>query len=171
MRAALLALALLAPLATAAQPATTLCQTPEADGLDFWVGTWDLRWRAASGEGSGTNVITRELGDCVIHERFEDLNTGFAGESVSVYTPSGWRQTWVDNSGGYLVFSGATHEDGTVAEMRMEPVANASGEMQINRMMWEDVTADSLTWRWQASTDGGETWTDNWVIYYTRRAE
>lgn len=169
MRALLFAAALLASGAAHAQ--NTLCQTPEADGLDFWVGTWDLRWTAASGEGAGTNVITRDLGGCVIHERFQDINTGFAGESVSVYTPSGWRQTWVDNSGGYLLFTGDTHDDGTVSEMRMAPFENASGEMQTNRMMWEDVTDDSLTWRWQASTDDGATWSDTWVIYYTRRAE
>jgi hypothetical protein len=161
-------LVLLAPLAPAAQQ--TLCETPEADGLDFWVGTWDLAWASASGEARGTNVVTRELGDCVVHERFE-AETGFAGESVSVYTPSGWRQTWVDNSGGYLLFEGATHPDGTVSEMRSAPFMNVSGEPQINRMVWEDVTADALTWRWQASTDGGATWTDTWVIQYTRRAE
>ena len=164
-------LVVLAPLAHAQQQTTTLCETPEADGLDFWVGTWDLTWTAASGEGRGVNVVTRDLGGCVVHERFEDLGTGFAGESVSVYTPSGWRQTWVDNSGGYLLFEGTTHDDGTVREMRMAPFENASGAMQINRMTWEDVTADGLTWRWQASTDGGATWTDNWVITYARRAD
>jgi hypothetical protein len=169
MRLALLLLAALAaPLAHAQQP--TLCQTDAADGLDFWVGTWDLAWTSATGPASGTNVITRELGECVIHERFVDP-TGFEGESVSMLTPSGWRQTWVDNSGGYLLFIGETHEDGTVREMRMAPFENPRGQMQINRMTWEDVTDDSLTWRWQASTDGGETWSDTWVIYYTRRAE
>ena len=167
MRLALLALALLA-LPARAQQTDSLCETDAADGLDFWVGTWDLTWTSASGEARGTNEVTRDLGDCVVHERFS-AETGFEGESVSVYTPSGWRQTWVDNSGGYLLFEGATHDDGRVSEMRMAPFENASGEMQTNRMMWEDVTDDSLTWRWQSSVDGGETWTDVWVIHYARR--
>lgn len=163
MRALFLSL-LLAPAALAQQ---TLCETSAADGLDFWVGSWDLAWTSASGPATGTNTITRDLSGCVIHERFA-ATTGFKGESVSVYTPSGWRQTWVDNSGGYLLFEGQTHDDGTVREMRMAPFENASGEMQINRMIWEDVTADRLTWRWQSSTDSGDSWTDTWVIYYTR---
>ncbi|MEM6326143.1 MAG: hypothetical protein AAF791_03410 [Bacteroidota bacterium] len=171
MRFALLLPVLLAVTAPRAQQQPqTLCQTDAANGLDFWVGTWDLSWNGANGPGSGTNVITRDLGGCVIHERFEDA-TGFAGQSVSVYTPSGWRQTWVDNSGGYLLFEGQTHADGTVREMRMAPFQTVSGAMQINRMIWEDVTNDSLTWRWQSTTDDGETWRDNWVIRYQRRTE
>lgn len=151
-----------------AQPASP-CMTEAASGLDFWVGTWDLEWDTAAGpgEGGGTNVITRDLGGCVVHERFADAS-GFAGESVSVRTPQGWRQTWVDNAAGYLLFSGATDADGRVTEMRSAPFTNPQGATQINRMVWQDVTADALTWRWQASTDDGETWADRWVIRYTR---
>lgn len=164
---ALIALVLAAPVL--AQPAAP-CTTEAAAGLDFWVGTWDLRWDTAAGaEGTGTNAITRELAGCVVHERFTDTTgSGYAGESVSVLTPQGWRQTWVDNSGAYLLFNGATDADGRVTEMRSAPFTNPSGETQVNRMVWEDVTADALTWRWQASTDDGATWADNWVIRYTR---
>lgn len=151
-----------------AQPAAA-CESAEADGLDFWVGAWDLAWDTAAGPGagSGTHIITRDLGGCVVHERFADA-AGFAGESVSVLTPQGWRQTWVDNAGGYLLFEGATDADGRVTEMRQAPFAHRQSQMQVNRMIWEDVTPDALTWRWQASADDGETWADRWVIRYTR---
>ncbi|WP_412061403.1 hypothetical protein [Rubrivirga sp. IMCC45206] len=161
----LLLLALLAaPLA--AQPAAP-CIAPEADGLDFWVGTWDLEWDTPTGTASGTNVITREHSGCVVRERFTGAG-GYAGESVSVRTPAGWRQTWVDNRAGYLTFEGETNHSGRVTAMRQPPFENVQGQTQHNRMVWQDVTADALVWRWQASTDGGETWTDNWVIRYTR---
>ena len=167
MRLAFLFAALLAAPAALAQNGPTLCESAEADGLDFWVGTWDLEWTSASGPTRGTNVITRELGECVVHERFS-AETGFEGESVSVLTPSGWRQTWVDNSGGYLLFEGTTDENDRVLEMRMDGVQTPDGTTQINRMTWQDVTESSLTWRWQSSTDGGTTWRDLWVIRYTR---
>ena len=37
------------------------------------------------------------------------------------------------------------------------------------RMVYEDITENSLTWRWQRSADGGATWSDQWVIRYVRR--
>jgi hypothetical protein len=36
--------------------------------------------------------------------------------------------------------------------------------------VFEDITAQGLTWRWQGSADAGATWSDRWVIHYTRRA-
>jgi hypothetical protein len=167
----LLLLSLVLALPAVAQPAAP-CTTEAAAGLDFWVGTWELAWDTAAGPntGSGTNAITRDLGGCVVHERFADHTpgSGFAGESVSMHTPQGWRQTWVDNAGAYLLFSGATDADGRVTEMRSAPFANPQGQTQVNRMVWEDVTEAALTWRWQSSTDDGATWADAWVIRYTR---
>jgi hypothetical protein len=152
----------------ASAQASSRCQSPEADGLDFWVGTWDLEWDTANGTATGTNTITREQNGCVIQEQFA-AETGFAGGSWSVLTPGGWRQTWVDNAGGYLLFTGVTDDDGRVTEMRQAPFENPQGQMQTNRMVWEDVTDESLVWRWQASLDDGATWADRWVIRYTRR--
>lgn len=157
-------LALTAP--ALAQPASS-CTSEAASGLDFWVGSWTLSWDTPTGTGSGTNEISRDLGGCVVHERFQDA-AGFAGESMSVLTASGWQQTWVDNAGGYLLFDGATDETGRVTEMRSAPFQNPQGQTQVNRMIWEDVTDDALVWRWQASLDGGTTWADRWVIRYAR---
>jgi hypothetical protein len=46
------------------------------------------------------------LNGCVIEENFN--GGSFKGKSVSIYSPikKMWLQTWVDNSGGYLEFSG-----------------------------------------------------------------
>ncbi len=163
----LLALLLFAPLAHA-QPAP--CPSAEATHLDFWLGTWDLTWTADDGsDGHGVNTITRTLGDCVIREVFAG-DDGFAGESVSVYNPrtEQWRQTWVDNQGGYLLFTGSPDADGTM-ELRTAPFTNPQGNEQVNRMIWLNVTDDSFDWHWQNSTDDGQTWNDLWVIRYARR--
>lgn len=141
--------------------------------LDFWVGEWDLTWPGGQGgtpagqTGEGTNVITKTLGDCVIHESFS--GQGYDGQSFSIYDARSqqWKQTWVDSQGGHILFTG-NRIDGTM-EMRTAAFTDGQGNQRINRMIWEDVEENSLTWRWQSSTDGGETWTDLWVISYVRR--
>ena len=163
MRIALLSLLLAAP--ALAQPQTG-CDAEATAGLAFWVGSWDLAWEGPN-PGTGTNEIALSQNGCVVHERFSAA-TGYAGESWSVPTASGWRQTWVDNQRGYLTFTGETDASGRVTAMRQPPFTNGQCQTQYNRMVWQDVTDDGLTWRWQASTDGGATWTDNWVIRYTR---
>ncbi|MEL6443668.1 MAG: DUF1579 family protein [Bacteroidota bacterium] len=166
----LLALLLLVPVASSQQP--TPCTQPEVAALDFWLGTWDLTWTNADGsDGKGTNTIAKTLGGWVVLEDFQDTTpggTGFAGQSVSVFDArSGlWKQTWVDNAGGYLLFTGTP--DAEPMEVRTAPFQNPQGQTQINRMTWTDVTDDALTWRWQRSTDDGATWTDMWVVAYTR---
>ena len=42
------------------------------------------------------------------------------------------------------------------------------GKTTHQRMVFRDVKPDSLTWVWQASTDGGTTWSTQWEIAYKR---
>lgn len=158
----------LSPLSIAAQAP---CATDAHRQLDYWIGDWDLTWAAGpDSTGVGTNTITASHGGCVVEERFTDLGNGFAGHSVSMYDARAgqWRQTWVDNQGSYLVLSGQPTDDGTL-DLRTPAFTTPQGVRQVNRMIWDDVTPDALTWRWQRSTDDGATWTDAWVIRYTRR--
>lgn len=148
------------------------CSAPEFGQMDFWVGEWDLHWDASASipEGRGTNVITRELDNCVIVENFTgDASTGnLVGRSLSTYaaTPQRWRQTWVDNQGGYFALVG-----GPEAADRFVLVSNRLRDnTPVQRMVFENITHDALTWRWQSTADGGATWTDSWVIEYRRRA-
>jgi len=146
------------------------CSQPEARQFDFWIGTWDLFW----GEGDaqkGVNVITAELGDCVVEENFagDGGGTEFIGNSVSVYNAKSgkWRQTWVDNRGGYLVFEGGMEDD----RMVLYGSGEQNGETFLTRMIFADIEKDSLTWNWERSTDDGATWEPNWVIQYRRHAD
>ena len=152
---------------------TPPCSSSEARQLDFWLGEWKLSWPAeqtggeAGETGHGINRIKRLFGDCVIEENFATDDGRFNGRSVSVYDESAdlWRQTWVDSSGAYLSLTGRF--DGRTMELRTEPVERED-ETVLNRMVFQDITTDSLLWRWQGSRNGGETWNDLWTISYTR---
>ena len=133
--------------------------------LDFWLGDWDVSW----GRGGGRNRLTRVVGGRGILERFDGRGPRgrLRGMSLSIRdTDDGrWRQTWIDSSGSYLDFEGV-EVDGRIA---FEREALEDGQPVRRRMVWTDVSTDALTWRWQASTDGGANWTDAWVIDYRRR--
>jgi hypothetical protein len=173
MRVFLMAMAVLGASACATaeaqQQAATppACSTPEFRQLDFWVGTWDLYSSADTSQAPiGVNVITREYGDCVVQEQFTGTS-GLIGHSVSLYhaPTQAWRQTWVDNQGGYFALTGGPVGDGfQLTNTRITETA------PYQRMIWEDITHDRLVWRWQSSADAGATWTDVWVIHYVRRA-
>jgi Protein of unknown function (DUF1579) len=151
------------------------CSSPEARQLDFWLGDWDLTWPAEQTGGeagetqTGANHITRLFGQCVIEEDFATDDGAFLGRSLSVFDEAAalWRQTWVDNSGGYIALTGG--KDGEHFELHTEP-AERDGRLVVNRMVFSEITTDSLLWSWQTSPDDGATWRDLWTIDYRRRA-
>ncbi|HEV2006708.1 MAG TPA: hypothetical protein VGQ85_08860 [Candidatus Limnocylindrales bacterium] len=131
--------------------------------LEFWLGTWDVTW----GEhGHGTNRIERILGDHVIHEQFDGggETSRLVGQSWSVFDPERhlWRQTWVDDQGGYLDLVGGL-VDGWFSFGREAPEDSASVRQ---RMVFRDVGADGFHWIWEASADDGATWESRWEIDY-----
>ena len=146
------------------------CHEAEFRQLDFWVGEWDLSWDQPDGsQGQGSNVITRApYGNCVIMENFDGAPTlPFKGMSVSTYSKlvGEWRQTWVDDQGGYFSLHGGPQDDGTfILEMD-----RYDEKVPFLRMKWEDIAEDSLVWRWQQKEDADAEWTDRWVLNYSRR--
>lgn len=143
------------------------CSSPEARQFDFWLGDWNLSWEG----GTGRNTITYKYGICVIEESFAaDLSTDgplpMKGTSVSVYSPQlkKWRQTWVDNQGGYLDFEGG-FSDG---KMTLSREAFKDGQRLYQRMVWYNISEDSLDWNWEKSSDSSH-WETSWRIHYLRR--
>jgi len=92
--------------------------------------------------------------------------TPLKGRSVSMYDRASgrWKQTWVDNSGDYLDFTGGL-EDGRMVFARE---AQRDGKPFRQRMVFEGVKRESLRWLWQRSDDGGRTWKTLWEIAYRR---
>lgn len=141
----------------------------EAKQFDFWVGNWK-----ASGESFGPggkakhtdaeNSITHTMAGHVIQEKFK--MPGLNGMSVSVYDPSAklWRQTWVDDNGGYIALTG-TFADG---KMTLRTIPRQDRPNAASRMVFSNINSDSFDWDWQSSQDAGVTWKTAWHLHYTR---
>ena len=158
-------------------PPTAGCRSAEAAQFDFWVGDWNVAWRNADGtRSSGRNRIARTLDGCAIVEQFDGRpGSPLQGTSVSVFDRASgvWRQTWVDNTGAWLVFeggwaSGAQSHDGRMQLIRR---ATVNGRAVMQRMVFHTIRPDALTWDWQRSDDDGVTWQTTWQLNYTRRPQ
>lgn len=129
--------------------------------FDFWLGDWDAKWEG----GEGTNRIELGFDGKVVMENFTAPD--LIGMSVSVYDPERklWCQTWVDNTGSYLDFTGG-FSDG---KMILTRNAFAKGQSFMQRMVWFNIEADKFDWSWERSDDNGATWQPRWSIQYFRR--
>ncbi len=148
-------------------------QNPNPENLfDFWIGEWEVSWEEPEGAtGKGVNIVEKTLDGRVIEENFritEGQNEGFKGTSISVYQrrTNTWRQAWADNQGGYYDFTGRAEGDKRIFQTSVKELEN--GRKFTQRMVFYDISEDSLTWDWESSEDGGETWTLNWRIKYKR---
>ncbi len=147
-----------------AQPQAPTCDAPEWKQFDFWVGDWDLTYGDG---GKGRNRITKILGSCVILEEFAGApGTTLDGKSFSTFDRNArrWKQTWVDNTGSYLDFTGGMDGD----RMILSRDAERDGRRFQQRMIFTDIKAQSLTWLWQRSDDNGASWKTLWEIEYKR---
>ena len=131
--------------------------------FNFWLGRWHVTWEG----GGGTNTITPILDGRVIQEQFDCPQ--LQGISHSVYNPhtQRWHQTWVDNQGSYLDFTGQLEEDG---RMILGRTALYEGKTFQQRMVFQDIQENSFEWHWQRSTDDGRTWETQWHISYRRQS-
>ena len=155
---------------TTSTPAPTPCEASQQKHFDFWIGEWDLTWpgEKAGEVGHGTNSIKRIIEGCVVQENFSGGDSmHLRGISLSTFdSRSGrWKQTWVDNEGGYLDFVGE-FKDG---QMILQREAIRNGEKILQRMVWKNISSNELDWSWEASRDGGKTWQVNWPIHYKRK--
>ena len=153
-----------------AQQAQKPCSMPEAEQFDFWLGDWSCEWTDQAGNvQTGTNKVEKILGSCVIKENFDGTPAiNLIGKSYSVFDARDkmWKQTWVDNSGGYLDFTGG-FENGS---MILSRTAKVGGKEFMQRMVWYDISADNFMWNWERSADNGKTWQVQWKLHYKRKS-
>ncbi len=152
-----------------AQTTEKPCSSPEASQLDFWVGEWNAEWTDQEGKiQTGSNTITKIFDGCAVEENFSTGDKSLIGKSLSAYNTvkKMWQQTWVDNSGSYLDFTGGMDGDKMIF---VRKVMNKTGKEVIQRMVFYDITKNSFNWNWESSTDNGNTWNLAWKIKYTRK--
>lgn len=154
---------------TATPPGQAPCGTPDHRAFDFWLGEWDVY--RPDGTLAGRNRITREIGGCVLHERYAGgtPEQPYYGESFNVYDASRgvWHQSWVDTSGLLLVIEGGIREGAMV----LEGTVGSGGAARLNRITWTvlDPDGNRVRQHWETSADGGETWTTAFDGEYRRR--
>ena len=162
----------IATLASARQSgsAANPCVAPEQKQLEFWVGEWNLTWPGNKPDeiGHGTNVIKRVMDGCVVQENFSGGDSmHLRGTSVSTYDTRSnkWKQTWVDNEGGYLDFVGEFKD----SQMILQREAVRNGIKILQRMVYKNISANEFDWSWESSKDSGKTWQVLWPIHYKRK--
>ncbi len=154
-------------LASAAHAQTPPCSAPEHRQFDFWLGDWEVR--TPDGRLAGTNLVTRELGDCVLHEHWKGAG-GMSGESFNAYDAARrrWHQTWVSDRGAVLTLDGAF--DGTRMVLSgARPDTSAAGGAALQRITWTPLEGGAVRQLWETSKDGGRAWTVVFDGRYTRK--
>lgn len=140
---------------------------PEARQFDFWLGTWDVRLQ--DGTEAGVNTIEKEQGGCVLVERWTSSRGG-TGMSLNYYDPVGrqWVQNWVGADGSVIDIRGNLEDDGS---MLLDGSIRYIGKPDDDRIRgrWTPLDDGRVRQHFEVSTDGGETWTDWFDGFYTRR--
>lgn len=130
--------------------------------FDFWLAEWNATWGE---DGKATNHVTCIPDGKVVQKDFKapDLH----GISHSVYDSERklWCQTWVDNHGSYLHFTG-TFDDGKMILVRD---ATVRVETCKQRMVWYNIEESTFDWSWERCAEGGAAWRTLWQIQYTRK--
>jgi hypothetical protein len=152
------------------------CNGSEFHQFDFWIGDWELVVHARTtptgnkwADARGRQHVESILGGCAIAEHFsaDGPPKPWAGASYSAWQPqlARWRQTWVDDSGGYIALDGGIEHGAMTLYGEPRDVDGVHTQM---RMVFRDVAADSLRWEWQRTEDGWETATSMIIIDYKR---
>ena len=143
------------------------CDAKPRRQFDFWLGDWDVR--DPGGKLVGRNRITRVHGGCALEEQWSG-NGGVTGSSLNAWDAerNRWHQTWVDNTGGLLQLDGGWTGERMVLSGQDAPAPGASPTLQ--RISWEPLPDGRVRQLWEASKDGGRTWTTAFDGTYSRRA-
>jgi len=144
--------------------------------FDFWLGRWsvtlrihqpDLTWRDAVHAEARIHSVLR--GKAVLELWGSD---GIKGMSLRHFDPARGRWVmWLDWPGKNR--SGAFRMEGSFRHGRAEFEArrlDSQGVETRSRYTFSDITDRSLRWDDAFSRDGGETWSNNWIMEFSRTA-
>ncbi len=146
-----------------AQDAPTTCSSEKSHEFDFWIGSWEV---TAGDQLAGHNRIEPILGGCVLQENWRGAG-GSAGSSLNFFNPQlgKWQQFWVWRNGTTLYLTG-NFADG---KMTLSGAStDREGKPVENRITWHDNDDGTVRQVWEASKDGGASWTTVFDGMYTR---
>lgn len=138
------------------------CVAPEFRQFDFWLGDWNVESPASPGRVSRNQISSINSG-CTLREQYTTPD-GYEGTSFNFYDASRkvWHQTWIDNQGGALYLDGGFDGKSMVLSATADP-------KNFNRITWTPLDDGRVRQLWEASADGGKTWTTAFDGYYSRR--
>jgi hypothetical protein len=158
--AALLLLCPLVALAvddTATEPApVSACAADEYRQFDFWLGRWNV---IADERTVGSNDVRSIHGGCALQENWRGAGVdGISGTSLNAYdrATGQWHQTWIDSGGTLLQLEGGL-VDGVMVLGGDQPGAGGRRGVR-HRISWTPNPDGSVRQLWEASQDGGATW-------------
>ncbi len=144
--------------------------------FDFWIGTWDVNLRMLQDDLTFKDAVAAHasiypiLGGKAILELWD--STPIQGMSLRYYDPVAKRwDLWLDwprpNASRLTRLTGGfRHGRAEFRGARKTP----DGKESVTLFTFSDVTPFSLRWDDLHSTDGGKTWTRNWIMEFTRTA-
>ena len=149
-----------------AAPPQAPCESPSHRAFDFWIGDWDVA--NAAGKPAGTSHVERLLGGCVIMEHWTGANGPYAGKSFNTFNPADgkWTQHWVDSTGASILMTGA-FEGGRLVYQR--DFVRRDGAAVKSRMTFVNLESGKVRQLVEQSADGGQTWTPQIDLLYTKR--
>lgn len=160
-----------AKLSSALAAARYPCRTQkEFQQFDFWIGQWDVTpWAGVSAPGQppGFNDVHPILEKCIVFENWKGPSGG-EGKSFNYYDTNlgKWRQIWMADNGSALDYTGE-FRDGA---MRFAGwTLDARGQRVEQKLTFTPIDANTVRQTFEASSDGGKTWTVTFDGRYVRR--
>lgn len=165
----------LAPVHAQTAPATPAptpppaCASDDHRAFDFWIGSWDVTAKGQPGPSAVNNISVQHRG-CVIREEYATKG-GYTGMSMSFYSAAHkkWHQTWMGLDGNALFIEGGLNENGQMVLSNANTPYYKEGT-PINRITWTPNEDGNVRQHWQASQDGGKTWSDVFDGLYVKRS-
>lgn len=131
--------------------------------LDFWVGEWDVT--TPQGQPAGKSSVQSILGACVVFENW--TSPGMSGKSFNVFNVNAgsWRQSWVDDKGKLLEFTGEM-KNGVMIYLAPD---KQQGKAVVRRMTFTPIDARTVHQVGEDSFDDGKTWAPSYDLLYHRK--
>lgn len=153
-----------------------LAGQPSASGVagdfNFLDGEWKIRNRRLQ-EGSwdefeGEATVHSILNGLVSVEELRIPARDFSGMGLRVLDLEKklWADYWVNGKAG--VQHGPTWGGFVSGIGTWESNDTDNGSAIIVRGVWDRITPDSCRWYQAVSSDGGNTWQENWIMHWTR---
>ena len=147
--------------------------------FDFLIGTWDVanRWRIDFLDASSpweefpaVSQATRHFDGAASIDEITFPTKGFAGITLRLYDPATqqWSLYWASKRTGTLFPPVTGHFTDGVGEFYGDDTHQ--GTPVKARFIWSGITREAAHWEQAFSTDGGQTWVDNWHMDLTRRS-